>query len=109
MSILVFNAEQNRYPPPDDINLIDIDQYAYTGQLIFNWSLPTENCPSAFYEITHINCGICPATTMSSNFTCENVPLENTCNLVVRRVVCGSIKSAPSRSVTVVLKGIINF
>ena len=99
------NAEQNPYPPPNNVQVVDINQYVFTGQLTFNWSSITAFCPSAYYVITSINCGVCPTFTTYNQVTCENAALGHTCSFVVRTVVCGNIIGNPSNSVSAVLKG----
>lgn len=99
------NVERNPYPPPNNVHVIDIHQYAFTGQLTFNWSSVTAFCPSAYSVITNINCGDCPTSTRNNQVTCENVALGHTCSFVVSTVVCGNITGNPSNSISVVLKG----
>ena len=100
-------ADQTSLPPPNNVRVVDIPNYAATQQLAFNWSsaIPGWNsCPSARYAITSINCGNCADSTTTNHVICQNAVLGHTCNFVVRSMACG-VEGDPSNSVSVILKG----
>ena len=98
-------ADQNPLPPPDIVQVVDINNYVATQQLVFNWSSSLSgSCPSAHYRITSIGCGNCPISATSNHTICWNADLGHMCSFVVHSVACGVVGD-PSNPVTVILKG----
>lgn len=97
-------------PPPDDITLSVIGLASTPGPILrFNWTKNMIKSCHISYAITS-DCGDCPTSTAANTAVCINVPVNNrTCSFAVRTVVCGSIDGTHSNSISVALKGNINF
>jgi hypothetical protein len=60
--------------------------------ITFKWSeySPRLYCQAAYYKVTASrDCGSCPTTTMHTNTTCTDVPIDgSTCIFGIQTVVC---------------------
>ena len=73
-------TEENLYPPPNDINLADVQP----GKLIFNWTSVISNCSTLQYNIASTSdCGTCTVVTNTTAFTAVCSDLLLTANAIV--------------------------
>jgi hypothetical protein len=109
--LLKITTAINLYPPPDNINLADVQ----SGKLTFNWTSVISDCSTArlqlLYNITSTSdCGTCTVTAVTPTTvtaTCSNLLLTTnvvTCLFKVSSHVCGLIGN-PSSPIELTLKG----
>jgi hypothetical protein len=106
--IIINTTATNLYPPPNDINLTDIQP----GTLTFKWTSVISNCSTLQYSIASTsNCGTCTvnenitATTVTA--TCSDLPLTINavmCLFGVSTDACGLVGN-PSSPLALTLKG----
>ena len=78
-----------------------------TDQLTFSWDSTATNLSGMQYYVSVSNCGVCPNTTLYSNFVrCNFINISNLheCSLTIQTVVCGGIGSA-SDPLIIMVKG----
>ena len=95
----------NLYPPPDDINLANVQP----GKLVFNWTSVISNCSTLQYIIASSSyCGTCTAVanTTTVTATCSDLQLSTNavlCHFRVSSRACGLVGN-PSSPIVLTLK-----
>ena len=109
MNITIWNVFCiDPYPPPGNVHLAAIG----TMRLTFRWSpvLMSSACSDSIeYNITAVNCGVCPRSTVNTSVTCvynvtQVTPSNKMCTFSVR-FLCGAVAGDASNLVTVMSRG----
>ena len=81
-----------------------------TNRLTFSWSSVLMTCPSIGYNITSMNCGVCPNFTLNTTVNCTittnhtNGQIQ-TCTLSIQSIICGNYTGNQTNTITVKYKG----
>ena len=97
------------YPPPGNVHLAAIG----TTRLTFRWSpvLMSSACSDSIeYNITAVNCGVCPRSTFNTSVACvynvtQVTPNYMMCTFSVQTLLCDDVAGNASNLVTVMSRG----
>lgn len=94
---------------PPNIYLTSISH----GQLTFNWTFISQDCPTLYHKINSSRCGECPYNSTSNSVVCRNYKLNvstspQLCLLSVESVVCDSLRGLISEPVLLSVQGCLN-
>ena len=94
---------------PPNIYLISVSH----GQLIFNWTFISQDCPTLYHKVNSSGCGECPNISTSKSTVCRNYKLNvstspQLCLLSVESVVCDSLHGVVSEPVLLLVQGCLN-
>ena len=81
------------------------------GQLTFNWTFTSQDCPTLYHKINNNRCGECPYNTTSNSIVCRihNVSTSpQLCLLSVESVVCDSLRGVVSEPILLLVQGCLN-
>ena len=92
--------------PPDDLRLAAVG----INRLTFSWIPVLVTCPSIGYNITSMNCGVCPNFTLNTTVNCTVTTnhihrRDQMCTFYVQSIVCGNYTGNESNTITIELIG----